>query len=396
MDLLEKFVSLEQQIKALSLNGTVKPLAIRIDSILSPTEAIINGKHCVLLGTNNYLGLTFNQEALQSAHEMLYECGTGSTGSRVANGSYAVHVALEKQIAAFYDKRHAMLFTTGYQANVGFISAIAGKDDIILIDADSHASIYDGCKLGNATVIRFKHNDVADLEKRLKRLPQGRNKLLIIEGIYSMLGDKAPLEALTRVAKQYGCYILLDEAHSLGVLGSSGRGLAQEAGVEDDVDFIVGTFSKSVGTIGGFCVTNHDMLSSIRVSARAYMFTASLPPSVVASASVNLRHIASQPQLRTALWKNADILYSGLSQMGYQVGPEKTPVIAIKMPSVDEGLAFWHSLIEHGVYVNLALPPATPMGICLMRCSVCASHTEEQLQQVLSIFDRLRIKADAA
>lgn len=396
MDLLEKFHGLEQQIAALSMQNTIKPLAVRMDKIISPTEALINGKKCILLGTNNYLGLTFHADALNAAHATLDEYGTGSTGSRVANGSYAVHVALEKQIAAFYNKQHAMLYTTGYQANVGFISSIAGKDDIILLDADSHASIYDGCKLGNATIIRFKHNDVQDLEKRLKRLPEGRNKLLILEGIYSMLGDKAPLKAMTEIAKKYGCYILLDEAHSLGVLGETGRGLAQEVRVEDDIDFIVGTFSKSVGTIGGFCVTNHDMLSSIRVSARAYMFTASLPPSVVASAAENLRYIETHPELRDALWKNADKLYIGLKQLGYQVGPEKTPVIAIKMPGVNEGLAFWHRLIENGVYVNLALPPATPMGLCLMRSSVCSSHTEAQLDAVLDIFSKLRPLAQAA
>lgn len=396
MDLLEKFQTLEQQIAALSMQSSIKPLAVQMDKILSPTEAIINGKQCILLGTNNYLGLTFHKHALDAAHATLDACGTGSTGSRVANGSYAVHVNLEQQIAEFYNKRHAMLFTTGYQANVGFISAIAGKDDIILIDADSHASIYDGCKLGNATIIRFKHNDAEDLEKRLRRLPEGRNKLLILEGIYSMLGDKAPLKQMTDIAKRYGCYILLDEAHSLGVLGKTGRGLAQEEGVEDDIDFIVGTFSKSVGTIGGFCVTNHDMLASIRVSARAYMFTASLPPSVVASAAENLRFIADHPELRTALWKNADTLYSGLKQLGYHVGPEKTPVIAIQMPGVNEGLAFWHSLIENGVYVNLALPPATPMELCLMRSSVCSSHTEEQLDAVLKVFSKLRPMAQAA
>lgn len=395
-DLFDKFKPVEAQLRsAIDAYGT-NPLAVRMEKILSPTRAVIAGKESILLGTNNYLGLTFDDEALAQATATLAQSGTGSTGSRVANGNYTVHEALEKQLAGFYGTRHAMLFTTGYQANVGFISAIAGKDDILLIDADSHASIYDGCKLGNATVIRFKHNDAADLEKRLQRLPAGRNKLLIVEGIYSMIGDIAPLKDLVAVAKKYGCYIMVDEAHSLGVLGKTGRGLVEESGLEKEVDFIIGTFSKSVGTIGGFCVSNHDVLEAIRITARSYIFTASLPPSVVVAASVNLRHIAEKPELRAALWRNAEHLYQGLIGLGYDVGPQKTPVIGIRMPSVAHGLHAWNRLLENGVYVNLAVPPATPKGLCLLRCSVCALHTPEDIDTVLSVFAALREEALAA
>lgn len=395
-DLLAKFQPVEAQLRsAIEAYGT-NPLAVRMEKILSPTRAVIAGKESILLGTNNYLGLTFDDEALDLATATLAKSGTGSTGSRVANGNYTVHEALEKQLAEFYGTRHAMLFTTGYQANVGFISAIAGKDDILLIDADSHASIYDGCKLGNATVIRFKHNDPADLQKRLERLPEGRNKLLIVEGIYSMIGDKAPLKELVSVAKKFGCYIMVDEAHSLGVLGKTGRGLVEECGLENEVDFIVGTFSKSVGTIGGFCVSNNPALEAIRVTARSYIFTASLPPSVVAAASVNLRHIAQKPQLRETLWRNADQLYNGLIALGYSVGPQKTPVIGIQMNDVAQGLHTWNRLLQNGVYVNLAVPPATPKGMCLLRCSVCALHTSEDIDTVLSVFAMLREEAIAA
>ncbi|MBX9726383.1 MAG: aminotransferase class I/II-fold pyridoxal phosphate-dependent enzyme [Rickettsiales bacterium] len=395
-DLFDKFKPVQAQ-----LHGAIEaygrnPLAVRMEKILSPTRAVIAGKESVLLGTNNYLGLTFDEEALALATATLAQSGTGSTGSRVANGNYTVHESLEKQLAEFYGTKHAMLFTTGYQANVGFISAIAGKDDILLIDADSHASIYDGCKLGNATVIRFKHNDADDLNRRLERLPAGRNKLLIVEGIYSMIGDKAPLKELVAVAKKHGCYIMVDEAHSLGVLGKGGRGLVEETGLEKDVDFIIGTFSKSVGTIGGFCVSNNDVLEAIRVTARSYIFTASLPPSVVAAASVNLRHIVDKPELREALWRNADHLYNGLIKLGYGVGPEKTPVIGIRMTNVPHGLHIWNRLLENGVYVNLAVPPATPKGLCLLRCSVCALHTPEEIDTVLSVFAMLREEAVAA
>lgn len=395
-DLLDKFKPVQAQLQGAIDACGANPLAVRMEKIISPTRAVIKGKETVLLGTNNYLGLTFDEEALALATQTLAECGTGSTGSRVANGNYTLHEGLEKQLAAFYNTRHALLFTTGYQANVGFISAIAGKDDYLLIDADSHASIYDGCKLGNATVIRFKHNDAEDLNKRLERLPAGRNKLLIVEGIYSMIGDKAPLKELVAVGKKHGCYIMVDEAHSLGVLGTHGRGLVEEAGLEDDVDFIIGTFSKSVGTIGGFCVSNNPVLEAIRVSARSYIFTASLPPSVVAAASVNLRHIAQRPDLREALWRNADHLYSGLVRLGYGVGPEKTPVIGIRMTDVAHGLQMWASLLQNGVYVNLAVPPATPKGLCLLRCSVCALHTPQDIDHVLSVFAMVRDEAMAA
>lgn len=394
-DIFEKFKNITDTVQSFVSMTGVNPLAVRIEEIMSPTEALIEGRPCVLLGTNNYLGLTLDEDACQAAMESVCGLGVGTTGSRVANGSYGSHQDLEKQIARFYGKKQAILFTTGYQANLGFIAAIAGKDDYILIDADSHASIYDGVKLGDAQVFRFRHSDPVDLEKRLKRLPMNANKLVIVEGIYSMLGDKAPLKEIVRVAKKYDAYVMVDEAHSLGVLGDKGRGLAEEVGVEDDVDFITGTFSKSVGTIGGYCVSNHDGLDAIRLMARAYMFTASLPPSVVASAAINLKNIQKRPELRERLWENTDILYDGLVARGFEVGEEKTPVIGVKMPGVIEGLKVWQTLLNNGVYVNLALPPATPHGLCLLRCSVCAAHTPEQLEIILNAFEKASSVIDA-
>ncbi|RDD60833.1 serine palmitoyltransferase [Ferruginivarius sediminum] len=389
-DLFDKFQYIRQAHAQMVEAAGGDPLGVRVERILSPTEAEVGGRRCVLLGSNNYLGLTFDPDAIEAACAALRTSGTGTTGSRVANGSYASHQDLERQLAGFFGRRHAILFTTGYQANVGFLSAIAGKDDTILIDSDSHASIYDGCKLGDATVLRFKHNDAADLERRLRRLPAGSNKLVVLEGIYSMLGDRAPLADLVAAAKAHDAYILLDEAHSLGVLGEGGRGLAAEVGVEDQIDFLIGTFSKSVGTIGGFCVSNHPELEAVRLAARAYLFTASLPPSIVASASATLERIRTDASLRERLWRNTDIVYDGLKDLGYTVGPDKTPVIGVKMPDAEVGLVVWHTLMQHGVYVNLALPPATPQGTCLLRCSVCAAHTREQLQTVLDGFEAAR------
>ena len=265
------------------------PFQIRMERVLSPTEAIINGKKCLLVGTNNYFGLTFDPSCMEAAIEAINAEGTGTTGSRIANGSYSEHVALEHEIAEFYGKKHCMVFTTGYQANLGVISTLVGPEDFLLIDADSHASIYDACKQTQAEVVRFKHNDPASLDARLRRLKdrdegdKPGNRLVVLEGIYSMLGDSAPLKEFIEVCKKYGAYVLVDEAHSLGALGENGRGLCESAGVLDDCHFIVGTFSKTLGAIGGYCVSNDPDFDILRVTVRAYMFTASLPPSIVAS-----------------------------------------------------------------------------------------------------------------
>lgn len=365
------------------------PLASRMDEVFDNSMANIHGRDCILMGSNNYLGLTFDEKAVEASCDAVRKYGTGTTGSRAANGSYAGHQDLEKIIADFYGSKKAILFTTGYQANVGFLSAIGGKDDYILIDSESHASIYDGCKLSNATILHFRHNDPEDLEKRLKRLPKDVSKLVVTEGIFSMRGDSAPLKEIAAVAKKYDAYFVVDEAHSIGVYGDTGRGMVQELGIEDQVDFILGTFSKSVGTIGGFCVSNHEELDSVRLAARSYLFTASLPSSIVASASETLKRIGSDPSLRENLWENTDIIYDGLKDMGFDVGPDKNPVVGVFMPSLAEGLRAWNSLLKKGVYVNLALPPATPEGVCLLRCSVSAGHTKEQLKNVLTAFSEI-------
>ena len=388
-DIFAKFEPYRARYADLRAATGIDPLAIRVGEFLSPTEAMIEGRPCILMGSNNYLGLTFDEGAIAAAQEALAACGTGTTGSRVANGSYALHQDLEAQVADFYGKRSAILFTTGYQANVGFLSAIAGKDDYILIDAESHASIFDGCRLGHATVLLFRHNDARDIERRLARLPADAVKLVVTEGIFSMRGDRAPLRAIAEAAKKHGAYLMVDEAHSLGVLGARGRGLAEEAGVEDQVDFIVGTFSKSVGTIGGFCVSDHAGLDMVRFAARSYLFTASLPPSVVASAAAALHRVADGHALRQRLWRNTDIMYDGLRELGFAIGAEKSPVIGIMMPVLAEGLSAWRQLIDAGVYVNLVLPPATPEGACLLRCSIGAAHTRAQLDKVLTAFAAL-------
>ncbi len=320
--------------------------------------------------------------------------GTGTTGSSIANGSYGGHRALERALAEFYGREHGMVFSTGYQANLGIISTVAGPKDYLIIDADCHASIYDACKLSSATIIRSRHNDPADLDRRLQRLAdEPGNKVIVTEGIYSMLGDQAPLAEIAEVKRRHGAYLVVDEAHSLGVLGETGRGLAQAAGVEADVDFIVGTFSKSLGAVGGFCVSDHPDFEVLRIVCRPYMFTASLPPSVIASVRAALETVAKRPDLRHRLWRNIGTLYDALERRGFLLGPQKGPVVAIRLPSPEMAIHVWQALLDAGVYVNLALPPATPSGEALLRCSVCAAHTTEQLRHMVDVLTDVAYEA---
>ncbi|MBX3498617.1 MAG: aminotransferase class I/II-fold pyridoxal phosphate-dependent enzyme [Alphaproteobacteria bacterium] len=366
------------------------PIGVTMERVLSPTEAIINGKRTLLVGTNNYFGLTFDPACIEAAVEATKAEGTGTTGSRILNGSYTDHKDLERELADFYGMKHCMVFTTGYQANLGLISTLVGEGDYLVIDADSHASIYDACKQTQATIIRFKHNDPASLEARLRRLDrEPGNKLVVVEGIYSMLGDTAPLKEFVAVTKRHGAYIMVDEAHSLGALGEHGRGLVEEVGVLDQVDFVVGTFSKTLGAIGGFAVSNHDGFDVLRLTTRAYMFTASLPPSIVASVRAALRVVRARPELRTRLWANVATLYDGLADAGFQLGPQHGPVVAVQLPDLQTAIAMWRALLDEGIYVNIAGLQATPGGVPLLRCSLSAAHSQAQLEQVVDTFVKL-------
>lgn len=389
MDLLDKFDPMVNLRASLPFEKA-DPFKVVMEDIISETEAIIGGRQTILAGTNNYMGMTFDEEAIEAAKDALESFGTGTTGSRVLNGTYDLHKKLEDTIADFYGMEHCMVFSTGYQANLGMISALGGKDDYIIIDADSHASIYDGCSMSNATIVRFKHNDVDNMERRLKRLPEDAGKLVVIEGIYSMLGDAAPVKELLEVAKKYGCMTLVDEAHSMGFAGENGRGVAEELGVEHLVDFYVGTFSKSVGTMGGFAVSNHPKFDVLRFVCRPYMFTASAPPSVVAGATKAIEALKRSGNRRAHLWENARQLHKGLKEAGFHMCTEKaeSPIIAVQLPDPMIGTKFWEQLLLEGVYVNMAAPPATPSGIFLMRVSVCAQHTSKQISQIIDRFIR--------
>jgi 8-amino-7-oxononanoate synthase len=389
MGLFDKLETIAAARKALEELGA-DPFNVINEEILSPTEARINGRKVLLAGTNNYLGLTFHPQCIESACQALHAEGTGTTGSRMANGTYAGHRALEKELADFFGCAESIVFSTGFVANLGVISTLTGPGDVILIDGDCHASIYDGCRMSGADIIRFKHNNPADLDKRLRRLgDRVQNTLIIVEGIYSMLGDQAPLAEIVRIKEQYGALLMVDEAHSLGVLGQRGRGLAEAAGCLDKVDFIVGTFSKSLGTIGGFCVSNHPELDLVRYASRSYIFTASPSPATIASVRSALALLEAGTDLRTKLWDNAHRLYDGLKQQGFVLGPEPGPVVAVYTDSKEQTLLCWATLLERGIYVNLVLPPAAPDGKSLLRCSVSAAHSTEQIDQLLEAFSAL-------
>lgn len=365
----------------------IDPLGVPIERIISATEGVIDGRRTILAGTNNYLGLTFDDACVEAAVAALRAQGTGTTGSRMANGSYDGHVALEAELADFYEVGQAIVFSTGYQANLGVLAALAGPRDTVMLDADCHASIYDGLKLGGAKTLLFKHNDPADLDKRLGRLGEAaRHTLVIVEGIYSMLGDMAPLAEIVAVVKKHGAAILVDEAHSLGIVGRHGRGVVEATGVMDDIDFVVGTFSKSLGAAGGFCVSRHAELDMLRYASRPYIFTASPVPSVIASVRAALARLRDDDSLRRRIRDNANRLHRGLSRAGFTLAAPPGPVVAAVFESRETALAFWQALLERGVYVNLMLPPATPGGKCLIRASLSASHSPEQVDRIIAAF----------
>ncbi len=389
-DLFSKFDEFIAMREGLLASGQEDPFNLVMEKVLSPTRAICNGRDTILLGTYNYMGMTFDPDVVEAGKQALDDFGSGTTGSRVLNGTYQGHRECEDALKEFYAMDHAMVFSTGYQANLGIISTIAGKGDYVVLDIDSHASIWDGCAMGKAEVVPFKHNDIEAMDKRLGRIPEGAGKLVVLEGVYSMLGDVAPLAEMVAVAKKHGAMVLVDEAHSMGFIGEHGRGVCEAAGVIDQVDFIIGTFSKSVGTVGGFCVSNHPKFEIMRLVCRPYVFTASLPPSVVATAATSIRKLMRGSNKRAHLWENSKRLHSGLRELGFQLGTEEpqSAIVAVIMPDLEKGAAMWEALLKEGLYVNLARPPATPANMTLLRCSLCAEHSEEEVETILGMFER--------
>ena len=386
-DLMSKFDGLIAERQALMDSGVTDPFAIVMEEVRSPTEAVIKGRETILLGTYNYMGMTFDPDVVAAGKQALDRFGSGTNGSRMLNGTFHDHVEVEQALRDFYGMAGAIVFSTGYMANLGMISTLVGKGEYVVLDADSHASIYDGCKQGVAEIVRFRHNSVEDLDKRLGRLPKEAGKLVVLEGVYSMLGDIAPLREMVAVSRKHGAMVLVDEAHSMGFFGPNGRGVYEDQGL--DVDFVVGTFSKSVGTVGGFCVSDHPKFEAIRLACRPYIFTASLPPSVVATAAASIRKLAVATTKRERLWANARRLHDGLTAMGFRLGTDspQSAIVAVILEDQTQAVAMWQGLLDQGLYVNVARPPATPQGTYLLRCSLCAEHTPAQLDRVLALFE---------
>jgi 8-amino-7-oxononanoate synthase len=389
MDLLDKLRAIEKR-RAMFPPGASIPGATVIQRVLGACEVVVDGRPTLMFGSNNYLGLTLHPEVVEAARAALAEYGTGTTGSRAANGTLAIHEELERDFAQWFGKRHAMIFSTGYQANLAVIGGLCGPADVILIDGDSHASIYDATRQTASQVIAFRHNSPESLRTKLERLPRGqRNRLVVVEGLYSIRGDVAPLAELVEVCRAHGAYLLVDEAHSLGTFGPSGLGCAEAQGVLDRVDFVVGTFSKSLAGVGGVCVSDHAELRALHFLARAYVFTASGSPSNIAGVRAAVRAIRGHPELRERLWTNVRRLRSGLQQLGYAIGSTESPIVPVLTGDEDRTIAIWQRLLAAGLYVNLIVPPGCPKDECVLRASCSAAFSPEHVTRALDIFARV-------
>jgi 8-amino-7-oxononanoate synthase len=352
------------------------------------SEVTINGKRVIMIGSNNYLGLTNHPRVKEAAIRAIEKYGSGCAGSRFLNGTLEIHEELEEKLARFFRKEAALVFATGYQTNLGAISALVGRNDVAIIDKYDHASIIDGCRLSFGQVKKFRHNDMKDLERILEGF-RDKGKLIIVDGIFSMEGDIADLPSIIKLARAYDARVMVDDAHAIGVLGEGGRGTAEHFALEDQIDLIMGTYSKSLAAIGGFVAGSKEVIDFIKHVGRSMIFSASLPPSLVASVSAALDIIEEEPQLRIQLWKNTQRMLQGYKTLGYDTGASETPIIPIIIRDTMKVYEMCKLLFENGVFVNPVVNPAVPTGRELLRTSYMATHTEEQLDRVLKAFEKV-------
>jgi 8-amino-7-oxononanoate synthase len=352
------------------------------------SEVVVNGRKVIMIGSNNYLGLTNHPRVKAAAIEAVEKFGSGCAGSRFLNGNLELHEELEKKLARFFRKEAALIFATGYQTNLGTISALLGRNDVAIIDKYDHASIIDGCRLSFGQVKKFRHNDMNDLERVLEST-KNKGQLIIVDGVFSMEGDIADLPPIVKLAKAYGARIMVDDAHGIGVLGKGGRGTAEHFGLEDQIDLIMGTYSKSLAAIGGFVVGSADVINYIKHIGRSMIFSASLPPALVASVSAALDIIEEEPQLREQLWRNTRKMLSGYKALGFDTGLSETPIIPIIIKNDLKTYEMCKRLFEQGIFVNPVVSPAVPPGRELLRTSYMATHTQEQLDRVLEAFEMI-------
>jgi 8-amino-7-oxononanoate synthase len=353
------------------------------------TEVIIEGKRVIMLGSNNYLGLTTHPKVKEAALRAIEEYGTSSCGSRFLNGTLSLHLRLEEKLAAFIKKERALVFSTGFQTNLGTISALVGKDDVVILDKWNHASIVDGARLSFGEIRRFRHNDMEDLERVLKEVPSEKGKLIVVDGLFSMEGDLANLPGIVELAKKYNARLMVDDAHAIGVMGANGRGTPEHFGVEKDVDLVMGTFSKSFASLGGFIAGPAHVIEYIQHHARSLIFSASMPPPNIATVEAALEIIQNEPERRERLWENTGYMRQGLKHLGFDTGLSETPVIPVVIGDDMLTFRFWRELFDEGVYTNPVISPAVPPGRALLRTSMMATHTREQLDRALSAFEKV-------
>jgi len=348
-------------------------------------EVVYQGKRLIMIGSNNYLGLTTHPKVRQAAQEALARFGTSCTGSRFLNGNLVLHEKLEAELAHFVGKEAALVFSTGFHVNLGAISTLVGKDDIVLIDKDDHASIVDGCRLSFGKVKRFRHNDMESLERALKACPLGSGRFIVVDGVFSMGGDIAPLPDIVKLAKRYGARVMVDDAHSLGILGE-GKGTAAHFRLSDQVDLIMGTFSKSLASLGGFVAGERVAIDYIKHFARSQIFSASIPPANAAAALAALEVIKKEPERRERLWKISERVHRALQGMGFDTGRSETPIIPVIVGSDRKTFDFWRCLFDRGVFTNPVVSPAVPPQESRLRTSYMATHTDAQMDRVLAAF----------
>jgi len=386
MDVFEKCARIFEQTQELRASGHY----FFFRKLESPqdSEVVVNGKRVIMVGSNNYLGLTTHPRVKEAAIKAIERFGSGCAGSRLLNGNLEVHEELEKKLARFFRKEAALVFATGYQTNLGAISALLGRNDVAIIDKYDHASIIDGCRLSFGQAKKYRHNDMKDLERVLEGT-KSKGKLIIVDGIFSMDGDIADLPSIVKLARTYDARVMVDDAHAVGVLGEGGRGTAEHFALENQVDLIMGTYSKSLAAIGGFVAGSREVIDYIKHVGRSMMFSASLPPSLVATVSTALDIIEEVPQLRIQLWKNTRKMLQGYKALGFDTGTSETPIIPIIIKNSMKVYQMCHHLFENGVFANAVVSPAVPPGRELLRTSYMATHTEEQLDKVLSAFEKV-------
>jgi 8-amino-7-oxononanoate synthase len=346
------------------------------------------GREIIMLGANNYLGLTMHPKVREAAIEAIRRYGTSCTGSRFQNGNLSLHSELEERLAAFVGKEAALSFSTGYQTNLGTIAALAGRGDVLVTDKEDHASIVDGCQMASGEMKRFRHNDMKDLERVLGKIDDDKGKLIIVDGVYSVGGDIAPLPEIVELKEKYGARLMVDDAHSLGVL-AQGHGTSAHFGLTDKVDLIMGTFSKSFASIGGFIAGDEQILHYIQHHARALIFTAGLPAPNVAAVLATLDIIENEPEYVENLWNNYRHMRKGLEELGYDIGGTQTPIIPILVGDDTRAILFWKALFEAGLFTNVFISPAVPPNMALLRTSYMATHTREHLDRALNILDEV-------